>query len=213
MGRSYSGSTVFVGAAHGRDGAGGNPQSAATMADMRKRWWPVDGGAMVTHAGGMQRIATKPGSSALRAGRVSRPGQVYLVTAVVRGRRAVFAEWPAARAVSRVLGDTGLWWPHQCLAWVLMPDHWHGLVQLGLQGDLSAVMCKMKSASAREWGCQQGVTGGLWQAGFHDRAIRRQQDVRKAARYVVANPLRAGLVTDVLQYPYWDAVWMGPVGG
>lgn len=53
------------------------------------------------------------------------------------------------------------------------------------------------------------MSGGLWQPGFHDRAIRRQQDVRKAARYIVANPLRAGLVTDVLKYPYWDAVWMG----
>ncbi len=94
-----------------------------------------------------------------------------------------------------------------------MPDHWHGLVQLGMRGDLSGTMCKMKSASARAWGCQQRVVGGLWQAGFHDRAIRRQQDVRKAARYIVANPLRAGLVTDVLQYPFWDAVWMGQVGG
>ncbi len=94
-----------------------------------------------------------------------------------------------------------------------MPDHWHGLVQLGMQGDLSGAMHRAKGRSARCWGREAGTSGGLWQPGFHDRAVRRQQDVRRAARYIVANPLRAGLVTDVLQYPFWDAVWMGPVGG
>ena len=49
----------------------------------------------------------------------------------------------------------------------------------------------------------------MWQEGFHDRALRQEADLRKAARYVVANPLRAGLVTDLGDYPLWDAVWVG----
>jgi hypothetical protein len=28
------------------------------------------------------------------------------------------------------------------------------------------------------------------------------------ARYVVANPVRAGLVQRVGQYPHWDAIWL-----
>jgi len=28
------------------------------------------------------------------------------------------------------------------------------------------------------------------------------------ARYVVANPVRAGLADSVLAYPYWNAVWL-----
>jgi len=28
------------------------------------------------------------------------------------------------------------------------------------------------------------------------------------ARYIVANPIRAGLVDNIGQYPYWDAVWL-----
>ncbi len=28
-----------------------------------------------------------------------------------------------------------------------------------------------------------------------------------AARYIIANPVRAGLVYSVRDYPYWDAVW------
>ena len=48
----------------------------------------------------------------------------------------------------------------------------------------------------------------LWQAGFHDRALRAEVDVRAAARYLVANPLRAGLVVSVGDYPYWNAIWL-----
>jgi putative transposase len=32
--------------------------------------------------------------------------------------------------------------------------------------------------------------------------------MRAIARYVVANPLRAGLAGTIGDYPYWDAVWL-----
>jgi putative transposase len=32
--------------------------------------------------------------------------------------------------------------------------------------------------------------------------------LRNLARYVVANPLRAGLVDSIRDYPHWDAVWL-----
>ena len=33
------------------------------------------------------------------------------------------------------------------------------------------------------------------------------------ARYVIANPKRAGLVERVGDYPYWDAIWLDGVRG
>ncbi|GGY09626.1 hypothetical protein GCM10007160_41190 [Litchfieldella qijiaojingensis] len=48
----------------------------------------------------------------------------------------------------------------------------------------------------------------IWQRGYHDRAIRDEEDIRAVARYIVANPLRAGLVNDIGQYPLWDAKWL-----
>jgi REP element-mobilizing transposase RayT len=94
------------------------------------------------------------------------------------------------------------------LAWVLMPDHVHWLVQVGKEGNLSRVVNRLKSAS----GCQVhrliGTRGPLWQQGFHDHALRAQEDVRRVARYVLANPLRAGLVQRMGEYPYWNAIWV-----
>jgi REP element-mobilizing transposase RayT len=48
----------------------------------------------------------------------------------------------------------------------------------------------------------------LWQKGFHDRALRREDDLAEVARYVVSNPVRAGLVSKTGAYSHWDAIWV-----
>lgn len=54
------------------------------------------------------------------------------------------------------------------------------------------------------------ITGkqSLWQKGFHDHAIRKEENIQQLARYIVANPLRAGLVEKIGDYPLWDAIWL-----
>lgn len=47
-----------------------------------------------------------------------------------------------------------------------------------------------------------------WQKGFHDRAVRQDEDIRAIARYRVMNPVRAGIVERIWDYPLWDAVWV-----
>ncbi len=50
--------------------------------------------------------------------------------------------------------------------------------------------------------------GRIWQRGYHDHAIRYQESIKDIARYIVANPLRAGLVKSLRYYPYWNAMWL-----
>jgi hypothetical protein len=50
--------------------------------------------------------------------------------------------------------------------------------------------------------------GRVWQDGFFDHAVRRDEDVRTIARYIVSNPLRAGLVSNLGDYALWDACWI-----
>lgn len=45
----------------------------------------------------------------------------------------------------------------------------------------------------------------VWQAGFFDHSIRQDEDLRANTRYIIANPLRAGLCAQVGDYPWWDA--------
>jgi len=55
---------------------------------------------------------------------------------------------------------------------------------------------------------QAEQTARIWARGFHDHALRRDEDIRAAARYIIANPLRAKLVGQTGDYPYWDCVWL-----
>ena len=156
----------------------------------------------------MPTLYRSPGHRALRKGRCSLPGQIYLVTVVCQHRRRRFNQFESACAVSRVLGDQHAWSEAQALAWVLMPDHWHALVQLGGRLPLAAVVQRINSISARAANRAVGEQGQVWQGAYHDHALRADEDVRAAARYLIANPIRAGLVARVHDYPYWDANWL-----
>ncbi|MBK9326291.1 MAG: transposase [Hydrogenophilales bacterium] len=146
--------------------------------------------------------------SELRKGRYSEPGREYLITVVTHERCRYFENLKAARAliaVMRALESEGvLHW----LAWVVMPDHLHGLVSLGETADLSNAMNTLKGRSARAINRLLGRVGAFWQEGFHDHALRREEDRLHIARYIVANPLHAGLVEHVGDYPHWDSVWL-----
>lgn len=110
--------------------------------------------------------------------------------------------------MAAALARIGTWAPHaELLCWVLMPDHWHGLVRLTGVATLAHVVGAAKGGSAH---AMRDVMAGrrVWAHGFHDRALRRDDDVLVAARYIIANPVRAGLVSRVRDYPYWNAVWL-----
>ena len=69
-------------------------------------------------------------------------------------------------------------------------------------------MKRIKGASARALNDRLGRHGALWQPGFYDHALRKDEDRLGTARYIVANPLRAGLVQRLGDYPHWDSVWL-----
>jgi len=95
----------------------------------------------------------------------------------------------------------------ESFAWVIMPDHLHWLVCLN-RGSLGALMRDVKSQSGRLIKQATASDQTVWQAAYHDHAIRHDEDLLQVARYVVANPLRAGLVARIADYPLWDAKWL-----
>ena len=94
------------------------------------------------------------------------------------------------------------------LAYVVMPDHFHWLIQLPDRASLSQSVSNVKSLSARGINEISRTTGSVWQRGFFDRGVRSDEDLVAVARYIIANPLRAGIVRDIGSYSLWDAVWV-----
>jgi putative transposase len=97
--------------------------------------------------------------------------------------------------------ETALAQDFQLLAYCFMPDHVHLLVEgRSERANLChfAKLAKQRSGSthSRRAGCS------LWQEGYHDRVLRDGEDIRLLARYMLNNPVRAGLVKDPTGYPY-----------
>lgn len=141
------------------------------------------------------------GHGDLRRGRYSAVGQEYLVTTVCARRQPLLREPHAAEALVQQLRRLQMTRQANWMAWVVMPDHLHALLSLTGDLSLSRVMQRVKGRSSRALG------GGVWQPGFHDHALRAEEDRIAIARYVVANPVRAGLVRSLRDYPYWYCSW------
>jgi len=146
------------------------------------------------------------GQRALRRGRCSIAGQVVLLTSVTDARRHRFVEFEPARAACQAIHEHPSWRSTRCLAWVLMPDHWHGLIQLDANISLSQLIGRLKGASARTLGLRHPHIRPLWQDSFHDRALRAEEDLPTAAHYILNNPVRAGLVDTADAYPFSGAL-------
>ena len=140
-------------------------------------------------------------SHRLRVGRTSEPGRLYLVTTTTQGREPVFAELQNARTLIRILKAESQLKQVHTWCYVVMPDHFHWLMQLNDES-LACVVGRVKSL------CSHKIGRPIWQTGFHDRAVREEEDLKGISRYIIANPLRAGMVDSVGDYPHWDAVWL-----
>lgn len=120
----------------------------------------------------------------------------------------MFADFDCACLAAQAMADKRHWLGAEILCWVLMPDHWHGIIELPGNINLSRCVNRVKSESAYRCNRIMARRGRLWQKAFHDHALRAEEDLKRIARYVVANPVRAGLVRSVHHYPFWDAVWL-----
>ena len=87
-------------------------------------------------------------------------------------------------------------------AWCLMPDHLRLLLRpADRQRHLGALMGAFKSFTTRQsWGL--GYQGQLWHACYYDHIMRRSEDGTRIAQYILANPVRKGLVETVDAYPW-----------
>jgi len=145
-------------------------------------------------------------SKDLRKGRFSEVNRIYHVTTATYDRNRWFSDYVCGRIVVNKFKQEQRM--AQTLAYVVMPDHFHWLMQLQQGVSISHVVKVVKTLSALEINRYLKREGSIWQSGFHDHALRKEEDIQGIARYIVANPLRAGIVDKIGKYPLWDAIWL-----
>lgn len=93
---------------------------------------------------------------------------------------------------------------YRLLAWVIMPNHVHALVEIW-QIPLSDIVGSWKSFTSKEANRILARSGIFWQEDYFDRYIRDEAHFRKALHYIEWNPVKAHLVRSPEQWTYSSA--------
>jgi REP element-mobilizing transposase RayT len=88
-----------------------------------------------------------------------------------------------------------------CDAYCLMTNHYHLLLRTP-QGQLSEALQQLNGNVARIFNRRVARHGPVWETRFHDDPIESDGHLLQAARYVVLNPVRAGIVADAADYAW-----------
>ena len=129
----------------------------------------------------------------------------YFLTICVFGREPAFLDLDAGRFVMDQFLRIAASFKFEVIAHLAMPDHFHGLVQ-GEDDScaLEAFMHRYKQATGFWWKRQDHRTQ-LWQEGYFDRVLREGDSTEAVVRYILLNPVRAGLVRDAREYPLFGS--------
>ncbi len=91
------------------------------------------------------------------------------------------------------------------VAWCLMPDHLH--VVIAGAPDVVVWVRRFKSGAGGA-AVRAGFPAPLWQRSFHDRCLScMDNSLESVVRYMLENPVRAGLVAGAQDWPH-SAMWL-----
>ena len=142
------------------------------------------------------------------------PGALHFVTGNLLDRIPVFDQEACCRAFLMTCGELMSEWPSKMIAYVLMPDHFH-LVVNPRDGRITQLVGALKSLSAksivetahgidfrRERPDDDGSTHHVWQESFKAMPLWSSWMIWQKINYIHANPVKAGLVKSAKDYPW-----------
>ena len=125
--------------------------------------------------------------------RVEFPAAVYHVTARGNERKAIFRDDEDRDRFLRQLArevDQHRW---RCHAYCLMDNHYH-LVLETAEANLARGMRRLNSTYSTSFNRRHERVGHLFQGRYHAVLVEKENYMLAVSRYVVLNPVRAGLV-------------------
>ena len=125
-------------------------------------------------------------------------------TLCVQDRRCLFSEPDVVRSFADFLKEIA---ENRIfnVVFCFMPDHAH-LIFMGTSHDSDLILGveDFKQLTGHWLGANHPEF--KWQKSFYDRVIRSTEELAATVRYVLDNPVRAGLVSNWFEYPYTGAI-------
>jgi putative transposase len=133
-------------------------------------------------------------STRLRYFDYAAPNVAYHVIIGAQDRRAIFSDELTNKRITGLLSRSAQMHGYSVLAYCLMPDHLHILIQSGKwPHDLRQFIRGFKSSVTRATGRR------LWQRGFFEHVLRKEENILAVAEYILNNPVRKGLVSVIVR--------------
>ena len=137
-----------------------------------------------------------------RPARLVADGLLYHALNRGNNRQAVFAGPEDFQAFLQALAQTKERYPFRLFAYCLLNNHFHLVLQPGDGQSISRILQSLTVAHTWRFHKQHRSSGHVWQGRFKSPVIQDDEHLLTVLRYVEANPLRAGLVSDLADYPW-----------
>ena len=134
-----------------------------------------------------------------RLTRLQAPNLIRHVMARGNARMPIFLDDADYRQFVYVLGDVLEELAVTCWNYCVMPNHYHLTVQ-PTRANLSVAIRRINGAYALWWNRRHGRVGHVFQGRFKDQIVDKESYLLALSRYVVMNPVRAGLVEEPEQW-------------
>ena len=136
----------------------------------------------------------------------SNPNQIFSITICTKDQQPFFSNKLYAQAIIKTFQTKPFHQNANLYAYCLMPDHLHLLIS-PKDENLIDFIRRWKSYVVSILN-KSDFTGPCWQRSFYDHALRNDEDIKAAAKYIVNNPVRKQLAKHWKEYPYSWHKWM-----
>src|SRR5436305_5705053 len=129
-------------------------------------------------------------------------GLVYHALNRGNNRAPVFVSAADYLAFLQALAQTQQRYPFRLFGYCLMTNHFHLLLQPEDGVSISRVLQSLTVAHTWRYHRGHGTGGHVGQGRFKSPVVQDDDHALTVLRYIEANPLRAGMVTDLADYPW-----------
>jgi REP-associated tyrosine transposase len=134
--------------------------------------------------------------------RMKAPEVTYHITSRTNGKKLFMKKSKDRKALCRCLQRIKLKHQAKIYGFTPMGNHFHLLVKMVGESDLSAFMCEFKTAYAKYYNRKHNTSGHFWGDRFHSTIIAENKHMLACLRYIDRNPIKAQLVEQPGQWSY-----------
>jgi putative transposase len=127
--------------------------------------------------------------------------QAVAFTARIRAREDPFVEERLFYEMEEMLQEAATTYRSAAAVYLFMPDHAH-FILMGDDNDGDVLSAAKRFKQRSGYWLSRNHSSARWQKDFYDHVLRRHEDLQRHVRYILNNPVRAGLVDKWQEYRF-----------